>query len=436
VTSLRPITWKGRFCLALVLMLSVSSPALADPSPATAPSGTREAASDAVTLSGTARMSYFGKDKSFSDRTGYGVGSLWVTANPKDIWGISTYFDARVQGQDLSRNANLNWELREGYAQTGFDNIDIRAGRQITVWGRADKLNPTDVWSVKDLTLLAPNDEDQRLGVTSTQGTWTSGTFHIIGIWQPEWRFPKYPIPPIPGISLRNLRPQDPAQQAGLKLDHSGEGVDWSVSYSHSIDHVPDLEVLSSGPGRAELGLHYQPIDTFGGDFAVPVGQYGLRGEVAYEETNNSGGSDPLTKKSNVYGVFGGERTFGGELTINVQYVFRWTPDFRSPASFSDPNQQLLASEVNIISNQLNTFMQGASLRVNYKAWNETLESELALATWTTKNDWALRPKVSYAFTDRIKGIVGGEIYAGPQDSLFGQLRHTSTVFTELQIGF
>ena len=80
--------------------------------------------------------------------------------------------------------------------------------------------------------------------------------------------------------------------------------------------------------------------------------------------------------------------------------------------------------------------MQGASLRINYKAWNETLESEVAAVAWFTKGDSAIRPKVTYAFSDHLKGIIGGELYHGPRQSFFGQLKPTSTAYAELQMGF
>src|SRR5882762_1796263 len=217
---------------------------------------------DALGLSGSVRMADFSKDKSFSGQTGYAVGSIWATATPQEFWGIKTYFDGRAQEQDLARSAGLSWELREGYAQVTLGKLDLRAGRQVTVWGRADKVNPTDAWSTRDLALLAPNDEDQRLGVTSLQATWNAGAYRAIALWQPEWRDPVLPLPPLPaGLSLRNLAPADPAQQWGVKLDHSGEGLDWSISYAHSIDRTPDLKVLSPKPPGLALGLVYRPIN-------------------------------------------------------------------------------------------------------------------------------------------------------------------------------
>ncbi len=431
MTYSRRALWTVSLGLALVSL--AAQPAMGGPAPGPEVAEPEKSLmKDILGLSGSVRADYFSKDKSFSGKTGYALGSIWATATPREVGGIRTYFDARLQGQDRVLS-----DLREAYAQTALDNFDVRVGRQITVWGRADKVNPTDAWSTRDYTLLAPNDEDQRLGVASLQGTWNHGAYRVIALWQPEWRPPVLPIPPLPqGISLQNLAPTHPVEQFGIKLDHSGEGVDWSVSYAHSINRTPDLAVLAHGSPGASIGLLYRHVDIIGADAAVPVGQYGLRAEIAYTQTGNRGGNDPLAQNNNVFAVFGAERTFAGELNIDAQYLYRRTFDLRDPESPAAPGIQLLALEERLLSNQLATNMHGASLRINYKVWNETLEMELAGVVWFKNGDTAIRPKVTYAFTDHVKGILGGEIYHGPAQSFFGRFSPTSAAYAELQFGF
>jgi hypothetical protein len=415
-----------------------ASPAMGDPAPdPQAAEPGKSVMKDILGLSGSLRADYFSKDKSFSGQTGYAVGSIWATASPEEVGGVRTYFDARIQGQDLTRGSRVASDLREAYAQTALGNFDLRVGRQITVWGRADKVNPTDAWSTRDFTLLVPNDEDQRLGVSALQGAWNFGAYRVIGLWQPEWRFPVLPIPPLPpGISLQNVAPSRPAQQFGIKLDHSGQGTDWSLSYSHSINRTPDLALVSQGLPGISVGLLYRHIEVIGADAAVPVGQYGLRAEIAYTRTGNHGGYDPLAQNNNVFAVFGVERTFGGELNVNAQYLYRRTLGLRDPDSLAASDIRLLAQQERLLSNQLATDMHGASLRIDYKVWNETLETELGAVVWVKNGDTAIRPKITYAFTDRFKGILGGELYHGPAQSFFGRFNPTSAVYVELQSGF
>ncbi|HKB91252.1 MAG TPA: DUF1302 family protein [Opitutaceae bacterium] len=398
---------------------------------------------DMLGITGTARSSFFTKDTSFVDAPGVQNDSLWITARPHDIVGIKSYFDARVQGQFVSGNSKISGDLREGYLEKTLGQFDIKVGRQIVVWGRADKINPTDSWSIRNYRLLVTDDDDQRVGAAAAQVVWNVGAEHVIAIWQPEWRFPVLPIPPLPpGTSLTNLSASKKVDQLGLKFDHSGAGVDWSVSYAHAINRTPDLALLDSQsfgidpglrPRETKLGLTYNFAEVFGADAAVPVGKYGLRGEVAYTHARNSGGHNPLAQDSNLFAVLGIERTWEGALNVNVQYLFKRSFDYRGLDSIADPSVRLLAQQAELISNQLASNMQGAALRVDYKAFNETLETEIAAVMWFKKTDSIVTAKVSYAFTDRIKGILGANVLSGPTDSFFGRLRRTSTAFFEVR---
>ena len=137
-----------------------------------------------------------------------------------------------------------------------------------------------------------------------------------------------------------------------------------------------------------------------------------------------------------MFAVFGIERTFAGELNVNGQYLYRRTFDLQDPDSLAASASRLLARQEHLLNHQLATNLQGASLRINYKAWNETLETELAAVVWLKNGDSAIRPKVTYAFTDRLKSILGGEIYHGPARSFSGQFDPTASAYAELQFGF
>src|SRR3954466_2363132 len=228
-TCLRPASWKiNRMVLAFALTLGAGSVGW---------SREVDGLRDRLGISGTARASFYTKDASFVDAPGVQNDSLWVTAKPREIAEIKSYFDVRVQGQFVSGNSNVSVDLREGYVERTLGKFDVKVGRQIVVWGRADKINPTDSWSIRDYKLLVTDDDDQRVGVAATQVVWNIGAEQIIAIWQPEFRFPSLPVPPLPaGTSLSNLAPRHKTGQLGLKFDHSGAGVDWSVSYAHPIN--------------------------------------------------------------------------------------------------------------------------------------------------------------------------------------------------------
>lgn len=385
-------------------------------------------------LTGSVRVSGFEHDKSGLDQDGYLIGGLWLNMKPQEIFGISSVFDYRIQGEDFTRNSDTDGELREAYLEKSLGNFDLKAGRFITVWGRADKVNPTDVFSTRNYNLLVTDDEDQRLGIFTTQVAYNIENYRVIALWQPEWREPTYPLGQLPaGTTIGYGTPEKKSEQFGVKLDHSG-GVDWSVSYAHVVDRGPDIQVLSATPTAQALEFEFNPIDVYGFDAATAIGNYGLRGEVAYTKTKDSDGSNPSIKNSNIFGVLGIERTFDGVFNINVQYLHRYVLDFKDIDSFASPLDRAIAQTVAVYNNQLKESLSGASLRLNYKAFNETLDTELAVVNWFYDDSYGLvRPKVTYAFSDAFRGTIGYEWYYGPDASLFGRLKDMSSGFAELR---
>lgn len=428
MTSLRPVTSRNSKIHLAVSVLSTAM-VIVTAFPRTAK------AEDVLGLSGSARFAGWERDKSFSSDRGYAVGGIWLQARPKEIAGFKAFFDARLQGQNLSRTQDSDGDLREAYVEKSWGDFDFKVGRQITVWGRADKLNPTDVWSSRDFGLLVVDDEDQRMGALATQIAWNLGSYRLLALWQPEWRAPKYPISGLPaGTTIRNGQPDAPAGQFGLKLDHAGGDIDWSVSYSNAIDRLPDLRVVSASASATNLEFAYNRIDVFGADFAKNIGEFGFRGEIAYVRTRDSDGRDPLVKNSYAYAVIGADRSFFGDFNINVQYVYRRASDHRSSGEVTDPAVRALAQQTQIFSNQKDAEFHAASVRASYKAFHDTLETELALVGWF--NNGLIRPKATYAFTDTIKGSIGAELYRGTEDSFFGRLREASSGFAEVRYLF
>jgi hypothetical protein len=390
---------------------------------------------DVLGASGSIRGSYWNKDKSFSSTQDFVVGSMWLTLRPADAFGYRFFFDGYIQANNLARETYSQGDAREAFVEKSLGAFDFKLGRQIVVWGRADKLNPTDSFSSRDFGLLTTDDEDQRRGQFAVQTVFNLDQLRLIGIWQPEWRSPKYPIAPQTGIEIQSLNPENPQSQFGLKVDSSGGETDWSASYFDGYNRVPDLRVLATGTVN-QLGLEYGHIRVYGADFAKAIGEFGVRGEIAYSQTEDNQGDNPLKQNSNLFAVLGADRTIAENLNINSQILYRNVFGHHDPNLISDQNTRAIATQVAITSNQLYQEQLGLSLRPSYKAFHETLEIEVAFVTWFKNADSILKPKVTYAVNDDVKFIAGAEFYRGPSNTFFGRLKDVSSVFTELRVLF
>lgn len=382
------------------------------------------------------RGAYWGHDKTFSPHTGFLSTSAWLSLRPREIAAAKFFFEGYVAKNDTTRRSPSKIEAREAYIEKSFGDFDLRVGRQIVVWGRADKVNPTDQWTSKDLTLLSTDDEDQRLGTAMLTAAWNFGSYRIIGLYVPEWRAPMYPIPPIAGISLANLTPSSPARQFALKIDQTGGSFDWSLSYSNVISKLPTLDVLSAGPDGTRIGLNYEHVEVFGADFAMNFGRIGLRAESAYTLAPDSNGNDPTKFNRELFTVLGADHSPIENLNFNLQVLYKHVFQYRTPNSFSDSSMRLLAAQENLVANQLDSNQFGLSFRPNFKMMNETLELEAAYVQWFGVPGGLVRPKATYAFNDHFKGCIGAEKYFGTNDSFFGRLSNLSSFFTELRYSF
>ena len=74
------------------------------------------------------------------------------------------FADARIR-YGLQGNAPGTFvDLREAYVNAYLGPFDLRLGKQIIVWGRADALNPTNNLTPVDFRIRSPLEDDIRLG--------------------------------------------------------------------------------------------------------------------------------------------------------------------------------------------------------------------------------------------------------------------------------
>jgi hypothetical protein len=392
---------------------------------------------EALGLSGSLRASYWSAARDLLGGRNLAVGSVWMAVQPKLVDTVYARAEGWVGDEDFVHLGQPIGDLREGYVDGTFGPLRLRVGRQLAVWGRADTLNPTDNLSPRDYTLLVVNDGDQRLGELVAKSSVTVGSFTLTEIWLPEFRPNTLPLgyPPA-GVTMQEVYPGVvPAfAQGAFKIEQSGTALDWSISYFNGFDRNPDFGILSVSPTRLALGLVHKRIRVVGADADTTIGRFGLRAEAAYTFTDDSSGNDPLTKNPFLYGVVGGDRTFGEELNVNVQYAVRVITRWHDPTWAPAPLTEVAEQEA-LLTQQQDRVQNGMSLRVADKWINETLTAEVSGLYWFTRNNFVIRPRLGYEFTDHWTAVAGADVYGGPSDSFLGRLQSSSGAFVEVRYG-
>lgn len=392
---------------------------------------------DWTQLSGSLRVGYWSSSRKLDGRSHLPVAALWLKAEPKLWENILLTVEGWVRNQGLFQADETTGELREAYVDVHLGEVDLRLGKQLLIWGRADRLNPTDNLTPRDFTLLVPEDDDQRLGVPAVKATYYWRSFSFTGIWLADFTPDHIPLrQPPASIRLRQRQPGSGIAQGALKIEQTGKAIDWSLSYFDGVDLLPDVAIGQQRSPQVDIFLTHNRIRVLGADAATAVGRYGLRAEAAYTLTKDGDGRNPLVKNPFFYLVVGAERSFLEDFNVNIQYLLRVISNFRDPEEVVDPLRRAAALQLAVVTNQRDRVQQGVSLRASYKWLNETLEGEIVSVLSFPRLDCLVRPKLTYALTDHWKGTIGADVFRGSSYSFFGRLRGISAAYVELRWSF
>ncbi|MBI3625093.1 MAG: hypothetical protein HY215_02930 [Candidatus Rokubacteria bacterium] len=422
-------------CLASLLAILVS-PAVVSGQAPPPPTDAPPTLAQRIGITGSLRGGYWSSSRNLEEGEHFAGSALWLKAAPKPWPKASLLIEGWVRNQDLFHEDATDGALREAYFDASLRDLDLRIGKQLIVWGRADRINPTDNLTPRDFTLLVPEDDDQRLGAVAAKATYYVGGVALTGIWLPHFDPHTIPIGRRSGVTIRERLPQNTLAQGAARIEQTGKAVDWSLSYYDGFDLFPDIALDQVRDSGEDLVLRHHRIRVIGADAATTVGRYGLRAEAAYTFTEDSRGADPRVKNPFFSLVAGGDRTFFEYLNVNLQYLFHYVVRHRSPSEILDPVERSVAIEQAGISNQFDRVQHGLSLRVSHKWLNETLEGEVAAVVLFARLDYVVRPKLLYALTDRWKLTVGADIFRGEPQSFLGRLRDNSTAYAELRWSF
>jgi len=325
--------------------------------------------------------------------------------------------------------------LRELYAEIGFRAAEFRLGKQIVAWGRADAVNPTDIVSPRDLTMLVTDDDDQKSGVPAIRAALTFGGTTVSALWIAGFEASTLPLGSIPS-STRIVQPSrsDEVAQGALRMEHAGGRVDWSVSWFSGLDLVPDAAIRAT-PTTTALELAHHRLRVLGADAATTLGRYGLRAEAALLLTDDASGRDAEIKNSTLFAVIGADRTFGSYFNVNVQYLVRYVRGFTPPGSISDPPQRETALTLARVSQQLRQTQHGGTVRLSNQWWHETLKAEVSGVFFAPPWQVLIRPRITYAVSDRWQLVAGADHADGGDGTLFRSLRKNSLAFLEVRLG-
>lgn len=380
--------------------------------------------------------------------------SLKLTAEKPRLG--KAFAEMRLDGGTENGELTIRPGLREAWVAAYPGPFDIRLGKQIIAWGRADGINPTNNVTPMNNTVYSSELDDTRLGNLLARCRAGLGHAALEAIWIPlfaadELLIDRTMVPE--GIRIGEPRYPDPSLRNGgyaLRLDLSFPAVDGSVSYFNGYETQPGFDYQLDMAGMTLLPRAYR-IHAIGADFSTTVASFGLRGEVAAEISSDNYEEEIHVPNPALQGVLGVDRTIG-DWEFLLQYSARHVIDFDelTEPEMGDPldatAQLVYAAELAgmEIENLSRLFVGNAdetshtvAARVGLNLFYQTLHLELAGMYSITTEEYAVNPKVSYDITDALTAAAGGRYLGGPDNSL-NDLVGTilSFAFAEMRLSF
>lgn len=349
------------------------------------------------------------------------------------IGELDLFVDSRWQVADLETTGQPRPEhrLREAYVTLYGDAYDLRIGKQLILWGRTDRFNPTDNITPTDFRYLTTEQQGQRFGATGATLRWyLSPTVDLTAVLVPVFESSILPR----GLTPARLEPaerepdaglDDP--QVGLRLNRRSGGIDASVSVYQGFSTLPALNPGAGG------GVFVNPEFTaVGADFVTTRGDWAFRGEIAYRDFEPLAGAAPdIGPQDDLFVVAGAERWVFDDHLFLIQAMYRYIPDHVSAEAVAPPLQGAAALN-DVIFSQFENSQWGATISLTSDFLHDRLSTEIGLAGYADPASWATRIKVDYELARhwRLEGEITA--FGGPERTNFGALADTTRVLLQV----
>jgi len=334
--------------------------------------------------------------------------------------------------------SNTGIELREAYMDYTAERWDLRLGRQIIIWGKADGLAITDIVSPLDYTeFLAQDFDDIRLPVDALRGRLLFDRANLEFLWLPVFRPMVLPLPGTPwaleyelpeNAKVEFYDPDEPdlslknSELAG-KVSFYLSGIDFAISAFYTWDDLPTAHRTTSTVDDTTF-VHYHPeyhrLTFFGAEFSVPWRDFVIRGESAFYKGRYFEPEDVCS-----------EEMFKRNA-LNWMLGFDWTPgnDWMLTAQFND---NFILDYDNAIERDENTML--ATLHISKKLLRKTIE--LSTMGYYGINDEELfdRMSIDYAITDELHLFVGIDLFIG-DNGMIGRYGDNDEVWVKAKYSF
>ena len=340
---------------------------------------------------------------------------------------------------NVRENQRYGIELRENYLDYSAGNWDFRVGKQHVVWGEMVGLFFADVVSARDLReFILPEFDQMRTPQWAARAEYFAGDIHAELLWIPVATYDNigkpgaefYPYQPTFGfanVRYSEKRPERDAENMnyGLRLSTLKNGWDISGFYYRSTDIAPTFyrTIIDPTPvtGTIAYEARHDRINQFGSTLSKDFGDIVFKAEAVYTSgrsftTLNPTDTDGVVRQNTIDWAAGLDFTLPAETRLNMQVFQR---------QFIDHNPSIIPDRQE----------NGYSLLLNNKFY-ANWEAQALFISSLNRNDWLLRPRVSWNFERNWRWVLGADVFHGPINGMFGRYDAKDRVYSEVRYSF
>jgi len=421
-------------------------------------SETNETNQSKFKLKGNVTGSVYGGNEKFDLTTTFAEITLQGSFNQGNAF---FYADTRLRKGVFFGENDQELQIKEMYAGFKNEKLYCGLGYQIVKKGRTDGFNPTDNLCPKNYFFLSSDPDDQllpnfMLKISHHPIPEISLDAAIIPFYQPSvYRYDLFEMGNnvrfdsgiFPAYNFNNM-----SWSASIDFEYPafGGSLSWFRGYDpfHGFD-VKNIDWSTGAPMITNTPVAYQKTG-WGIDFAVPAGNFIIKGEGAYNITENQTNKMyiPNTDLAYVLGV----ETNIADFTVIAQYIGKYIPEYKALVLpiLSDPMNPLAQMQYanamidyenrmfnRRIFHQEKTDNHAFSLTGTRSFGYDIWKAECTIYYNISSEEWLIRPKLSVNINDATTLMVGGNYMQGDDKTLFNySSKVMNGVFAALKISF
>ncbi|MEM5535488.1 hypothetical protein WNY58_03680 [Neptuniibacter pectenicola] len=344
---------------------------------------------------------------------------------------VDLYADGVERGFDIY--------LREAVAEFSLtDNVDVRAGHQVLTWGTGDLLFLNDLFAKDWVSFFSGRDDEYLKAPSSSIKVSAYGeTANIDFVWTPVFNSDNF----ISGERFSYFSPQTGTQVAApsgkivpdepSETFSHGEFSARIYGRSHLLGRSSTEWALYGYRGfwkqpngiNSNNQAYFSPLTSLGASLRTNVASGIGHTELAWYNSVDDDGSNPLIPNSQIRFLMGYEQELVPKLTLGVQYYFEHILDYDALSAHDggsiyrpDEHRELW------------------TMRLSYRALQDNLTFNWFSFYSPTDQDYYHRPSVKYRFNDQVNLTLGGNVFGGKQkQTFFGQFEDASNLYARLR---